>query len=125
MFFITNTLPKPILLSLTYRLSVLQLSSRVLPTIGADAWDATEDDEERPVSPEEPRRIYLSIHCLPFADEQIDTYSANIPASDLCHHLHPSLTYVIFLSLCLPLLRRIASPQYSSLHPRSGGGMLR
>jgi len=50
MFFITNTLPKPILLSLTYRLSVLQLSSRVLPTIGADAWDATEDDQERPTS---------------------------------------------------------------------------
>ncbi|KZS95992.1 hypothetical protein SISNIDRAFT_548113 [Sistotremastrum niveocremeum HHB9708] len=38
--FITNTLPKPVLLSLLYRLTVLHLSSRILPEIGADAWES-------------------------------------------------------------------------------------
>lgn len=51
-FFITNTFPKPILLSLAYRLTVMQLSSRILPAIGADAWEresGVDLDEERPV----------------------------------------------------------------------------
>ncbi|KDQ63519.1 hypothetical protein JAAARDRAFT_381190 [Jaapia argillacea MUCL 33604] len=38
--FVTNTLPKPVLVSLVYRLSILHLASRILPTIGADSWDA-------------------------------------------------------------------------------------
>ncbi len=51
--FVTNTLPKPVLVALLYRLTVLQLASRILPGIGADSWD-DEDGvdngwEDRPV----------------------------------------------------------------------------
>lgn len=38
--FIAYTLPKPILASLLYRLIILHLASRVLPSIGSDSWDA-------------------------------------------------------------------------------------
>jgi len=37
--FITNTLPKPVLFALAYRLTVLHLASFILPTIGADSWE--------------------------------------------------------------------------------------
>ncbi|KAF8499445.1 hypothetical protein JB92DRAFT_2981410 [Gautieria morchelliformis] len=37
--FITHTLPKPLLASLLYRLIILHLASRILPSIGSDAWD--------------------------------------------------------------------------------------
>ncbi|KAK0446379.1 uncharacterized protein EV420DRAFT_1767770 [Desarmillaria tabescens] len=37
--FVTNTLPKPVLVALLYRLTVLQLASKILPGIGADSWD--------------------------------------------------------------------------------------
>jgi len=52
--FVTNTLPKPVLLALLYRLTILHLASRILPTIGADTWEAAEgvDDgwgDDRPV----------------------------------------------------------------------------
>ncbi|KAF8741701.1 ICE2, partial [Rhizoctonia solani] len=36
--FIRHTLPKPLLVSLFYRLSVLHLASRILPLIGGDSW---------------------------------------------------------------------------------------
>jgi len=47
MVFITNTLPKPVLIALLYRLVVLQSASRILPKIGADTWeiDSPADDE--------------------------------------------------------------------------------
>ncbi|KII93732.1 hypothetical protein PLICRDRAFT_35953 [Plicaturopsis crispa FD-325 SS-3] len=52
--FLTNTLPKPVLIALIYRLSVLHFASRILPTIGADSWDSEDgvDDgwEGRPTS---------------------------------------------------------------------------
>lgn len=51
--FITNTLPRPVLVALLYRLIVLHFASRILPTIGADAWDEPDEDEiwaGRPVS---------------------------------------------------------------------------
>ncbi|KAG8219767.1 hypothetical protein J3R82DRAFT_739 [Butyriboletus roseoflavus] len=52
--FITNTLPKPVLVALFYRLTILQFASRILPTIGADAWesdDSTNDGwDGRPTS---------------------------------------------------------------------------
>ncbi|EIW86768.1 hypothetical protein CONPUDRAFT_86709 [Coniophora puteana RWD-64-598 SS2] len=38
--FITNTLPKPVLVALFYRLTVLHFASRILPTIGADSWES-------------------------------------------------------------------------------------
>lgn len=47
--FITNTLPKPVLVALLYRLVVLHFASQILPTIGADSWEADVGDE-RPVS---------------------------------------------------------------------------
>lgn len=53
--FIRHTLPKPVLFALLYRLSILQMASRILPTIGADSFDDTYgvDDtwEDRPVRP--------------------------------------------------------------------------
>ncbi|KAJ7125628.1 hypothetical protein C8R43DRAFT_1029702 [Mycena crocata] len=52
--FIRHTLPKPVLFALLYRLIILQLASRILPTIGADSFDDTYgvDDtwEDRPTS---------------------------------------------------------------------------
>ncbi|KAI0932115.1 hypothetical protein AcV5_004573 [Taiwanofungus camphoratus] len=37
--FITNTLPKSLLIALLYRLVVLHFASQILPTIGADSWE--------------------------------------------------------------------------------------
>ena len=52
--FVTNTLPKPVLVALLYRLGVLQVASGILPAIGADSWENERgvDDawEDRPVS---------------------------------------------------------------------------
>ncbi|KAG6842247.1 hypothetical protein C0991_000217 [Blastosporella zonata] len=52
--FVINTLPKPVLLALLYRLTILHLASRILPTIGADTWeseDGVHDGwEDRPTS---------------------------------------------------------------------------
>ncbi|KAL1748450.1 hypothetical protein HDZ31DRAFT_79588 [Schizophyllum fasciatum] len=52
--FVMNTLPKPVLVALLYRLTILHLASRILPTIGADSWESTEgvDDgwDARPTS---------------------------------------------------------------------------
>jgi len=52
--FLSNTLPKPVLVSLIYRLSVLHGASYILPTIGADSWESESgvDDswEDRPTS---------------------------------------------------------------------------
>lgn len=38
--FITNTLPTPVLVALIYRLGILHCASLILPTIGADSWEA-------------------------------------------------------------------------------------
>ncbi|KAF8528003.1 hypothetical protein BU17DRAFT_39197 [Hysterangium stoloniferum] len=38
--FITHTLPRPVLASLLYRLIILHLASRILPSIGSDTWDS-------------------------------------------------------------------------------------
>lgn len=38
--FVTNTLPKPVLAALVYRLAILLGAARVLPSIGADTWEA-------------------------------------------------------------------------------------
>lgn len=46
MNFITYTLPKPVLVALLYRLIVLHFASRILPTIGADAWEGDTDSDE-------------------------------------------------------------------------------
>ncbi|KAF5374847.1 hypothetical protein D9758_000326 [Tetrapyrgos nigripes] len=50
--FVTNTLPKPVIIALLYRLIILHLASRILPTIGADSWEGDNGDggdwEDRP-----------------------------------------------------------------------------
>ncbi|KAH0838270.1 nucleophile aminohydrolase [Lanmaoa asiatica] len=55
---ITNTLPKPVLVALFYRLTILQFASRILPTIGADAWESDDSTNDgwngRPVRPQKP-----------------------------------------------------------------------
>ncbi|KAF9270112.1 hypothetical protein L218DRAFT_952306 [Marasmius fiardii PR-910] len=52
--FVTNTLPKPVLIALLYRLTILHFASRILPNIGADSWEKEDgvDDgwEGRPTS---------------------------------------------------------------------------
>jgi len=52
--FITNTLPKPVLVALAYRLGILHCASLILPSIGADSWEseAGVDDSwsDRPTS---------------------------------------------------------------------------
>lgn len=53
LYFLTNTFPKPTLISLAYRLTVMHLSSRILPAIGTDYWDregSADFDEERPIN---------------------------------------------------------------------------
>lgn len=56
--FVTNTLPKPVLVALVYRLTILLGAARVLPSIGVDPWEAdygTDDGwDGRPVSAELP-----------------------------------------------------------------------
>ncbi|KIK70938.1 hypothetical protein GYMLUDRAFT_33028 [Collybiopsis luxurians FD-317 M1] len=51
--FVTNTLPKPVLITLLYRLTILHVASRILPTIGSDSWESENgvDNgwEDRPV----------------------------------------------------------------------------
>jgi hypothetical protein len=54
--FVTNTLPKPVLAALVYRLTILLGAARVLPSIVADSREAdygVDDDwDGRPVSTE-------------------------------------------------------------------------
>lgn len=51
--FVLHTLPKPVLIALVYRLTILHFASWILPTIGADSWESEEgvDDgwDGRPV----------------------------------------------------------------------------
>lgn len=44
--FLTNTLPKPVLVALFYRLIVLHFTSRILPTIGANSWESESDGDD-------------------------------------------------------------------------------
>jgi len=68
--FVTNTLPKPVLVALVYRLAVLLFAARILPTIGADSWEAEYgvDDglDGRPVGDHrfiiEDLRLFLTPH---------------------------------------------------------------
>jgi len=53
-----NTLPKPVFIALLYRLSILHLASRILPTIGADTWESEDVDDE---STDCPVRICIGV----------------------------------------------------------------
>ncbi|EIN13802.1 hypothetical protein PUNSTDRAFT_109977 [Punctularia strigosozonata HHB-11173 SS5] len=51
--FVSNTLPKPVLIALVYRLTVFHFASHILPAIGADSWDyegAMDDADTRPTA---------------------------------------------------------------------------
>jgi hypothetical protein len=52
--FVTNTLSKPVLITLVYRLLILHIASRILPTIGSDSWESESNidhqGEDRPTS---------------------------------------------------------------------------
>jgi len=99
--FLTNTLPKPVLFALLYRLTILQLASRILPTIGADTWESEEgvpnEWDDRPVS-------WLSIH-LKFrthvccADIHSVSLTPHVPAIYLRDSVFASLACVLFFIL--------------------------
>jgi hypothetical protein len=52
--FVINTLPKPVLIALLYRLAILHLASGILPTIGTNSWESGEEVSnnwnDRPIS---------------------------------------------------------------------------
>jgi hypothetical protein len=89
--FVTNTLPKPVLVALVYRLTILLGAARVLPSIGADPWDADYgvDDgwESRPVSAELPPDC-----TVPHGPLDIETYTCPVDISSI----HPG--YCLFTS---------------------------
>jgi hypothetical protein len=87
--FVTNTLPKPVLFALLYRLTVLHLASRILPKIGADSWEAEDgvDDgwDGRPVSLVS--SFSSSTHFSYFADLRTDSYVIDLPSIHICPRL--------------------------------------
>ena len=100
--FVTNTLPRPLLIALCYRLAVLHFGSQILPTIGADSWDedAGVDGgwDARPVRSHSTEE--LTPLNLPSTDIQVNSFAVDISTSDLCHcvlastlcvRLHPLL----------------------------------
>ncbi|TFK30311.1 hypothetical protein FA15DRAFT_965 [Coprinopsis marcescibilis] len=44
--FVINTLPKPVLIALLYRLTILHSASRILPTIGRGQWESDDDGDD-------------------------------------------------------------------------------
>jgi hypothetical protein len=86
--FVTNTLPKPVLVALVYRLTILLGAARVLPSIGVDPWEADYgvDDgwDGRPVGTELPD--WTAPHIL----LDIETYTCPLDVSSI----HPG--YCLF-----------------------------
>jgi hypothetical protein len=88
--FVTNTLPKPVLVALVYRLTILLGAARVLPSIGADSWEADYgvDDgwDGRPVSTE------LFQWKMPKIASDIEayTYPPDVPSGNPGHCLFTS-----------------------------------
>lgn len=84
--FIANTLPKPVLVALLYRLAILQFASRILPTIGADAWEIGPSDgwDGRPVI-----GICVLDTCNPHSpcsvDLHHDSHTAHVPPANFRH----------------------------------------
>lgn len=99
-----NTLPKPVLIALLYRLTILHLASGILPTIGADSWESEEgvDDTwgDRPVRlhrrPEYPTEL-----CL-IADFNVDTIAIDLPTVDFCDRIFsPSMCVLCLFIMTL------------------------
>ena len=87
MNFVSNTLPKPVLFALVYRLIVLHFASRILPNIGADSWDGEDGVDngwdERPVS--SLVRGLSRSNSSPLTDIQVDLSPSDLPAIYLRH----------------------------------------
>lgn len=99
MSFITHTLPKPLLASLLYRLIILHLASRILPSIGSDAWDndvgVDGGWDGRPV-----RGMIAFITRLiliPSTDLAAYSDSSELPTIHLCNSIFPSPMFVELL----------------------------
>jgi len=86
--FVTNTLPKPVLVALVYRLTILLGAARVLPSIGVDPWEADYAVDEgwdgRPVSTE------LPDWTVPHISLDIETHTCPLDVSSI----HPG--YCLF-----------------------------
>jgi hypothetical protein len=79
--FVTNTLPKPVLVALVYRLTILLGAARVLPSIGVDPWEVdygTDDGwDGRPVSVDPPDST------VPYIPLDIKTYTCPLDVSSI------------------------------------------
>ena len=89
--FVTNTLPKPVLVALVYRLTILLGAARVLPSIGADSWEAdyggVDGWDGRPVSTEIPGRHCLTFHQTSKLTHILLTYRQSILVTVYSHLL--------------------------------------
>lgn len=94
--FMINTLPKPVLIALLYRLTILHLASRIIPTIGVDTWEPEEGADDGwtdcPVS------LCTGVTQLSlrlFTD--VDAYSCapDVSSIDFHHGLLPTSLYVL------------------------------
>ena len=109
------------LIALLYRLTMLQLASRILPTIGADSWESEEGVDngwdDRPV-------LSLSRRCLSSTDPHTQTstltrilltYRQSIFITVYSHLLRASSRFYV-ASLSLTLFK------FSIILHKSGGG---
>ena len=120
--FITNTLPKHVLVSLIYRIGILLGAARILPSIGADSsWElAVDDADARPVRlPSAPLRPLT--HHLNATDVEARAYTADLSASYPRHRIFPSSPYVLLSHRKRPHRPTNSIVQYST-SPRTRGG---
>lgn len=109
MNFVTNTLPKPVLVALLYRLSILHLASHILPTIGADSWESEDgvDDgwDGRPVNTS---LIILTYFFLTggLLDVHLYAHSLHIQAINSSYGVFASFMCVVSL---IPVLSPVSS----------------
>lgn len=97
--FITNTLPKPVLVALLYRLTILHLASRILPTIGADSWESEDgvDDgwDGRPVNAFVSAFDHFILTAMHNIDINLDAYPVYLQAVYFGHGIFTSLMWVV------------------------------
>lgn len=118
--FVTNTLPKPVLVALLYRLTVLHMASRILPTIGADSWESEDgvDDgwDGRPVRAHSllPLLVdFSSDDSIWHTDFNSKPYPPDIQAIHLRDRIFTLVTCVILLSFqVLPIRIYLLFRQY-------------
>lgn len=81
------------LVALLYRLTILQLASRVLPSIGADSWDFEDGVDgawsDRPVRAPNLRFAWDNFYFRNL-DLNVDENSSDVSSIYLCDRLFPS-----------------------------------